>query len=41
MREVPEEWSDPLEDLLETYIKGKERLSIRSIADMNARLAKG
>lgn len=41
IREVPNEWSFPLEDLLETYIEGKERLSIRGIAEMNARLAKG
>jgi ADP-ribosylglycohydrolase len=41
IREVPEEWAGPLGDLLETYIKGKEKLSIREIAGMNARLAKG
>lgn len=39
--DVPKEWADPLGDLLETYIKGKERLSIRAVADMNTRLAKG
>jgi ADP-ribosylglycohydrolase len=41
LRDVPKEWADPIGDLLETYIKGKERLSIRAIADLNIRLAKG
>lgn len=41
MHEVPKEWAEPLGDLLETYIKGKERLSIRELAEMNIRLAKG
>ncbi len=29
---VPQKWSVPLGDLLETYIKGKEKLSIRELA---------
>ena len=41
MHDVPKEWADPLGDLLETYIKGKEKLSIRAIAELNSRLAKG
>jgi len=41
IHEVPGVWADPLGDLLETYIKGKERLSIRAVAELNVRLAKG
>jgi hypothetical protein len=37
---VPPAWSDPIGDLLETYIPGKERLSIRSLAQQTARLAR-
>lgn len=33
LRDVPPSWSDPIGDLLETYIKGKERISIRELAD--------
>ncbi|MHC1770867.1 MAG: ADP-ribosylglycohydrolase family protein [Flexilinea sp.] len=40
MNDVPDKWADPLGDLLETYIKGKEKLSIRELAARNARLAK-
>lgn len=36
---VPQEWALPLGDLLETYIKGKERLSIKELAAHNAKLA--
>jgi ADP-ribosylglycohydrolase len=36
---VPTEWSAPLGDLLETYLKGKEKLSIRELAARTARLA--
>jgi ADP-ribosylglycohydrolase len=36
---VPGEWANPLGDLLETYLKGKERLSIRDLAAKTARLA--
>lgn len=40
IRAVPPAWADPLGDLLETYIKGKERLSIRQLAERTASLAK-
>jgi ADP-ribosylglycohydrolase len=40
MHGVPERWSTPLGDLLETYIPGKERLSIRQLAARTARLAR-
>jgi ADP-ribosylglycohydrolase len=36
---VPPEWAEPLGDLLETYLKGKEKLSIRELAERTARLA--
>jgi ADP-ribosylglycohydrolase len=36
---VPTHWSKPIGDLLETYIKGKEKLSIRELADRTARLS--
>jgi len=36
---VPEKWSAPLNDLLETYLPGKERLSIHELAERTARLA--
>lgn len=39
MNPVPAEWADPLGDLLETYLKGKEKLSIRELAKRTARLA--
>jgi ADP-ribosylglycohydrolase len=39
MHGVPQRWSAPLGDLLETYIPGKERLSIRQLAERTARLA--
>ena len=39
MNGVPEKWSAPLGDLLETYLRGKERLSIRELASRTARLA--
>jgi ADP-ribosylglycohydrolase len=39
IRDVPREWAEPLGDLLETYLKGKERLSIRALAQRTARLA--
>ncbi len=38
---TPEKWSAPLGDLLETYLKGKERLSIKELAGRTARLARG
>ena len=37
---VPDAWAAPIGDLLETYIKGKERLSIREVAARTARLAR-
>jgi ADP-ribosylglycohydrolase len=40
MHGVPERWSAPLGDLLETYVPGKERLSIRQLAERTARLAR-
>jgi ADP-ribosylglycohydrolase len=40
MHGVPERWSAPLGDLLETYVPGKERLSIRRLAERTARLAR-
>ena len=39
IRDVPREWAEPLGDLLETYIKGKENLSIRELAQRTAKLA--
>lgn len=39
IRDVPKEWAEPIGDLLETYIKGKERLSIKALAEKTARLA--
>jgi ADP-ribosylglycohydrolase len=37
---VPQKWAAPIGDLLETYIKGKEKLSIQKLAKETARLAK-
>jgi ADP-ribosylglycohydrolase len=39
MGKVPEQWARPLHDTLETYLAGKERLSIRHLAARTARLA--
>jgi ADP-ribosylglycohydrolase len=39
MHGVPQSWSAPLGDLLETYLPGKERMSIRSLAARTAELA--
>ncbi len=39
MHGVPQAWSAPLGDLLETYLPGKGRLSIRELAERTARLA--
>ncbi len=39
MHGVPRAWAAPLGDLLETYLPGKERLSIRELAERTARLA--
>jgi len=38
---VPSAWADPIGDLLETYIPGKERVSIHLLAERTARLASG
>jgi len=38
--EVPAEWGSPLRDRLETYIKGKERLSISELAARTVRLSR-
>jgi ADP-ribosylglycohydrolase len=38
---VPAVWADPIGDRLETYIPGKERLSIYALAERTARLARG
>ncbi|MBA4365060.1 MAG: ADP-ribosylglycohydrolase family protein [Coprothermobacter sp.] len=41
MSGVPAAWADPIGDLLETYVPGKERLSIHALAERTARLARG
>jgi ADP-ribosylglycohydrolase len=40
MTGVQESWSAPIGDRLETYVKGKEVLSIRTLAERTARLAR-
>ena len=40
MHGAPEPWAAPLGDLLETYLRGKERLSIRELAARTAQLAR-
>lgn len=40
MHGAPEPWAAPLGDLLETYLRGKERLSIRKLAQRTAALAR-
>jgi len=40
MSGVPAAWADPIGDLLETYVPGKERLSIHALAERTARLAR-
>ncbi len=37
---VPPQWRDPLEDRLDTYLRGKEHLSIHQLAQRTAELAK-
>jgi ADP-ribosylglycohydrolase len=39
MHGAPDKWAAPLGDLLETYLRGKERLSIRELAARTAYLA--
>ncbi|HVN55509.1 MAG TPA: ADP-ribosylglycohydrolase family protein [Anaerolineaceae bacterium] len=41
MNGAPEKWSAPLNDRLETYLRGKETLSIRALAARTANLARG
>ena len=38
---VPAAWADPIGDRLETYVPGKERLSIHALAERTVRLARG
>ncbi len=33
---VPSQWADPIGDLLETYLKGKEKMSIRRLSEKTA-----
>ncbi len=40
IKEVPPVWADPIGDVLETYVKGKEKLSIKALAERTAYLAK-
>ena len=37
---VPSKWADPIGDLLETYLPGKERLSIKGLSKLTADLAR-
>ncbi|MEI6291539.1 MAG: ADP-ribosylglycohydrolase family protein, partial [Chloroflexota bacterium] len=37
---VPLQWAEPLGDLLETYLKGKEKISIKELSARTSRLAK-
>ncbi len=39
MHGAPKKWADPLQDILETYLRGKEHLSIRELAARTTRLA--
>ncbi len=39
MNGVPAPWRDPLEDRLETYLRGKEHISIQQLAQRTARLS--
>lgn len=41
MAGAPAAWADPIGDRLETYIAGKEELSIRALAERTVRLARG
>ncbi len=40
MNGVPSQWAEPIGDRLETYIKGKEVLSIQALSEQTARLAR-
>jgi hypothetical protein len=39
IKPVPPAWAEPLGDLLETYLPGKEKLSIRSLAERTFQMA--
>ena len=39
IHDVPAKWADPIADLLETYLPGKERLSIKKLAEKTTRLS--
>jgi hypothetical protein len=39
MHGVPASWSGPIGDVLETYIAGKEHISIQALAERTTRLA--
>ena len=39
MHSIPEKWTEPIGDLLETYIEGKETLSIKKLAEETANLS--
>jgi len=39
LQPVPDQWAKPIGDKLETYIKGKEVLSIRELAQRTYNLA--
>jgi len=41
MAGAPAAWAEPIGDRLETYIAGKEELSIRALAERTVRLARG
>lgn len=41
MNGVPAQWADPIGDRLETYMAGKEEISIRALAERTVRLARG
>jgi len=40
IRDVPPAWAEPIGDLLETYVPGKEKLSIKELSERTAQLAK-
>lgn len=38
IQDVPQKWAEPIADRLETYIKGKEELSIKALAELTTKL---
>lgn len=40
IRDVPPAWAEPIGDLLETYVPGKEKLSIKELAERTVLLAR-